>query len=202
MAAQLNFNIGQQNFELVRDRVAIIVKEELDNQATRQTNTELTGNVFIERFDLPNEDEGTVITVNVDQCQYDNQTAISQSNETRLNIDVYCDSYQTESAPGYERSGKKAGRLAGLIRAILQNPVYDRLKFANGIVERRSVSSIRFARVSDEQDARFTRMARIELVVRVNETVTGISPIVADGYDTQIRIAETSKGYKLTYNNE
>lgn len=202
MAALLNFNIAQQNFELVRDRVAIVLKEELDNQATRQSNTDLTGNVFIERFNLPSEDEGTVITVNVDACQYDNQTAVSQSNEIRLNIDVYCDSYQNASTEGYERSGKKAGRLAGLIRAILQNPVYDRLRFANGIVERRSVSSIRFARVSDEQDARFTRMARIDLMVRVNETVTGISPIDAGGYDTQIKIALTEKGYKLTYNNE
>jgi hypothetical protein len=202
MAAKLNFNIGPKNFEAVRDRVAIILKEECDNQNIRQTNPELTGTFFIERYNPPSEDEGTIITVNVDQCTPDNQTAVSQSNETRLNIDIYGDSYQTASMDGYEKSGKKVTRLAGLIWSILQNPIYDRFSLANGIVERRSVSSIRFARVSDEQDARFTRMARIELMVRVNETVTGISPIEADGYDTQIRIAETNKGYKLTYNNE
>lgn len=201
MAAILNFNIGQQNFELVRDRVAIILKEEMDNQATRQTNTELTGSFFVERFNPPNEDEGTVICINLDQCQFDCQTPVSQSNEIRINIDVFCDSVQS-TVEGYERSGKKSARLAGLIRAILQNPQYDRLKFTNGIVERRSVPSIRFARVSDEQDARYTRMSRVELMVRVNEPVTGISPIEADGYDTQIKIELTEKGYKLTYNNE
>jgi len=74
------------------------------------------------------------------------------------------------------------------------------LLFTNGIVERRSVKSIRFARVSDEQDAYYTRMSRIDFVVKVNETVQGISPIIADGYDSQIKIELTNKGYKLTYN--
>jgi hypothetical protein len=200
MAAKLLYSIGQANFELVRDRIATILKEECDAQATRQSNTELTGTFYIERFKAINESEGTVIVVSVDNCNYDDQTAVSQSNEVHYNIDIYNDKIQTSSADGYELSSKENARLAGMIRHILQSPQYDRLLFTNGIVERRSVKTIRFARVSDEQDAYYSRMSRIDFVVKVNETVTGISPIVADGYDTQIKIESTSKGYKLTYN--
>lgn len=202
MAALLLYSIGQQNYELVRDRIASILKTEMDAQATRQTNTDLTGTFFIERYTPPSESEGNVICVNCEQCQYDNQTPVSQSNEVQYAIDIFCDSSQIGAVDGYELSGKKLARLAGLVRAILQSPVYDRLLFANGIVERRSVTNIRFARISDEQDSHFVRMARVVLVVRVNETVPGISGISAEGYDSSMKIELTNKGYKLTYNNE
>jgi hypothetical protein len=45
-------------------------------------------------------------------------------------------------------------------------------------------------------------MSRVDVVVQVNETVQGITPIAAAGYDTQIKIALTNKGYLLTKNNE
>lgn len=202
MAAKLLFNISQQNFELIRDRIALIIKEELDNQASagRQNNSELTGSVFIERYTPANEGEGTVICVNTDSCEYADQTPISQSNETRFFVDITSDKKASPTADGYELSGKKNARIAGLIRAILQNPVYDRLQFSNGIIERRSVKNIRFARVNDEQDAYYTRMSRVEVLVKMNEPVTGITPGIPEGYDTNIKIESTNEGFKLTYN--
>ena len=201
MAAKLAFNIGQQNFELVRDRLAVIIKEELDNQASagRQNNTELTGSVVIERYSPASEGEGTVICINTDSCEYADQTPISQSNEARFFVDISSDHKAESTANGYELSGKKNARIAGLIRAILQNPVYDRLSFANGIIERRSVRNIRFARVNDEQDAYYTRMSRVEVLVKMNEPVQGISVNPQDGYDSNIKIESTTKGFKLTY---
>jgi hypothetical protein len=200
MAAKLLYSIGQSNFELVRDRIALILKEECDAQAARQSNTELTGTFYIERYTPVNEGEGSVITVNLDSCNYDDQTPVSQSNEVTINIDIYNDKNQTSSIDGYEAASKENARLAGLIRYILQAPIYDRLSFTNGIVERRSVKNIRFARVSDEQDSYYTRMSRVQIVVKVNETITGLTGIAADGYDTQIKIELTDKGFLLTYN--
>jgi hypothetical protein len=207
MAALLDYAIGQSNFELVRDRIATIVKEELDNQAILNgsiavPDPDLVADVYIERFSTPSEGEGTVIAVNLDNNRFDNQTAVSQLCEAHYNIDIFCNAVEDENTEGYEKSGKKAARIAGVIRAILQSPVYDRLRFANGIVERRSVQSMRFARINDEQDAQYTRMTRIDVIVQVNETVTGIVPVTAAGYDTQIKIELTNKGYLLTYNNE
>ncbi len=199
---KINIDIPQSNFELVRDKVAEIIKLELDNQAMRQNNSDFTCEVFIERFSNVNEDEGNVIIVSVDTCELDNQTPVSQSNEQKINIDVFCAAASSQTSPGYEKSGKLITRLCGMITYILQSTVYDRLGFANGIVERRSVKNMRFARISDEQDAFYSRMGRVELMVKTNQTYTGIEPITAAGYDTIMKIALTEKGYKLTYNND
>lgn len=214
MAAKLDFIIPKSNFELVRDRIALILKEELDNQALLQgtisteippdptiPNPDLVTNIFIERFTPPDKSEGNVLIVKIADGRFDNQAPISQVGSMNYFIDIYTNGEESQSEDGYFDSSSRLQRLAGLVRSIIQNPVYDRLSFANGIIQKRSVSNIQFADVSDEKDAVFTRMARVTLSIDVYESQTGISAIDAEGYDTQIKIALTNKGYKLTYNN-
>lgn len=212
MAVKLNYTIPASNFESVRDRIATILKEEMDNQAllrgTPQTpplpnipNTDYTANFYTERFTPIGKEEGNVITVDLDGGSLDNQTPITQSFECRFNIDIFTGAKHTLTGEGYYNSAVKLHRLAGLVRHILQSPYYDRLLFSDGIIERRSVSQIQFAKVNDEQDATHTRMARIILTVRMIESSNQITPITAAGYDTIINIAETELGYLLTYNN-
>jgi hypothetical protein len=213
MAVKLNYTIQASNFEAVRDRIASILKEEMDNQAllrgTPQVsplpnipNPDYTANFFTERFTPVGKEEGNVITVDLDGGSLDNQTPITQSFECRFNIDIFTGAKHTTTGEGYYNSAIKLHRLAGLVRHILQSPYYDRLSFADGIIERRSVSQIQFAKVNDEQDSTHTRMARITFTVRMNESSNQITPTTAGGYDTIIKIAETELGYLLTYNNE
>lgn len=213
MAVKLNYTIPASNFESVRDRIATILKEEMDNQAllrgTPQApplpnipNADYTANFYTERFTPIGKEENNVITVDLDGGSLDNQTAITQSFECKFNIDIWTGAKATTTGEGYYNSAVKLHRLAGLVRHILQSPYYDRLSFADGIIERRSVSQIQFAKVNDEQDATHTRMARITLTVRMIESSNQITPVTAAGYDTIINIAETELGYLLTYNNE
>jgi hypothetical protein len=212
MAVKLNYIIPASNFESIRDRIALILKTEMDNQSILRgtvqvpplpiiPNLDYTANFYTERFTPVDKTEGNVITVDIQDGTTDNQTPVSQSLECNYNIDIYTGAKEN-SNPGYYNSAVKLHRLAGLVRHILQSPYNDRLQFANGIIERRSVSRLQFARVNDEQDATFQRMARVTLTVKMNENQNGITPITAGGYDTEIKISETELGYYLTYNNE
>jgi hypothetical protein len=201
MAAKLTYQVPPANFETIRDQIGSLLKLELDNQAALGVNPNLTAEVYVERFSPVDKSEGNVIVVNVQGCKFNNQTPVSQSNETVYNVDIFTNAHETASVEGHKGSSVKLERLAGLIRHILQSPHYDRLGLANGIIEHREVSQIRFGPVNDEQDSVFTRMARVDVMVRMNENQNGIDPVVAAGYDTIIKIELTEKGYKLTYNN-
>ncbi len=208
MEIKLTYLIQSANFETVRNQIASILKLELDNQALlRGTGTpvvpnhDYTAEIYIERFTPVDKSEGNVIVVTVENCRFSQQTPVSQSNEVIYNIDVYCNGLETSDIEGYNDSSVRLQRLCGLIDHILMSPHYDRLGLANGIIEHREVSQIRFARVNDEQDSVYSRMARVDTLVKMNENQSGIEPVIASGYDTIIKIELTELGYKLTYNN-
>jgi hypothetical protein len=202
MAVKLDYIISQSNFEAVRDRIASILKEEMDNQSLLHSNDlDYTADFYTERYVPVDKSEGNVIVVDIAGGTLSNQTPVTQSFECTYNIDIYTEGKETSSNTGYYNSSVKLHRLAGLVRHILQSPYYDRLNFSNGVIERRSVSKIDFANVNNEQDGSFSRMGRVTLTVNINEESNGITPIDAGGYDTVIKIEETEKGFKLTYNN-
>ncbi len=208
MAVKLNYIIPSSNFELIRDRIAVILKEEMDNQSILRgtgnpvvQNLDYTADFYTERFTPVDKSEPNVVIVSLESSSLSNRTPISQSNECVFSIDIYTHANQTADHIGYYNSGVKLHRLIGLIRHILMSPNYDRLGFINGIIERRDVSQVQFASVNDEQDALFSRMARITFNVRMIETSNEIDPVEASGYDTVIKIEETEKGFLLTYNN-
>lgn len=209
MAAKLNYTISQSNFESIRDVIAAILKVEMDNQAVRRgsgnpvvPNANYTANFYTERYTPPGISEGNVISVNVEGGPFSGQTPKSQVYECVFNIDIFTSASETSTGEGYYNSSVKLHRLAGLVRHILQSPYYDRLGLSNGIVQKRSVGSIRFGNVNDEQDGAFVRMSRVQLTVDIYEESSEISPFIMAGYDTIIKIAQTEKGYLLTYNNE
>lgn len=201
MAAKLTYQIPASNYETVRDQIGSVLKLELDNQAVLWDNTDLTAEVYINRFSPVDKSEGNVVIIKPEACKFDNQTPVSQSNEVVYNVDIFTNARESATEEGHKRSSVKLERLAGLIRHIIQSPHYDRLGLANGIIEHREVSQIRFAQVNDEQDSTFSRMARVDVTVRMNENQNGIDPIVAAGYDTVMKIELTEKGHKLIYNN-
>lgn len=215
MSVKLDYIIPASNFESVRDLIASILKLELDNQSVLRgtggtgvppspvvPNLDYTASIYTERFVPVADEEGNVIVVGIEGGNLDNQTPISQSFDCSYYIDIYTNAKETSTNTGYYNSGVKLHRLVGLVRHILQSPYYDRLTCTNGIVERRSVSRIQFARVSDEQDASSVRMGRITLNVRTNENQNEITPTIAAGYNTVIKISTTNKGFLITYNNE
>jgi hypothetical protein len=214
MAAKLDYIITASNFETIRDSIASILVTEIANQSLLQgtistaipplatiPNPDLIVSIYAERFSDVGIGEGNVIVVKVASIPLGDQTPISQVAKAVFNIDVYCNSTETVSVEGYYRSAVKLQKLCGVIRHIIQSPYYDRLGLANGIIQRRSVSSIDFNQPSDNNDGAYARMARITLEVDIVESQNGISVTTAEGYDTFVTLEETDLGYKYTKNN-
>lgn len=202
MAAILEYDIGVSNQELIRDRIAMILKEELTNQATRQANEELDAEVYTEYYSTPDEVEERVIVVGIDRGSFDNHTQIHQTADFMYYIDIYTFGKAKGDNDGYLVSSLVLQRLAGLVRSILQAPQYVRLAFdTEQIIHRRSVSNIVYDLTGEEEDASSSRMCRVSLKVEFSENQPGQEPIVAVGYDTQVKIEETDKGFKYTIEN-
>jgi len=210
--SKIDVVIVPSNFEFVRDQIGAILKIELDNQAnlwgipaTQTTplipDLDLTAGVWIERFTPIDRVEENTIEVGILKMDLDNQTPISQRNSVNYAIDVWVNALEKGDDDGCYLSGAKLHRLIGLIRAILQNPVYDKLGFAPGFIERRSIKSIMFAQKDDQHDTINSRMARIILQVDMHEESSGINPIQAGSYSTVVKLEATDKGYKFIYTN-
>lgn len=208
MAVKLAYMISQSNFETIRDVIAVILKEEIDNQALLHgtgdpvvPHADYLANFYTERFTPIDKSEGNVITVDVAGGNLNDQTALSQVFECNYNIDIFTSGIEIASQDGYLNSSVKVHRFAGMVRHILQSPYYVKLGLDTNIIGSRSVNQIQFARVDKEQDASYMRMARVTLNVKMNESSNEVLSVAAAGYDTRIKIEETEKGYYLTYNN-
>ena len=199
--AQIDIAIIPANFEFVRDQIGSLLKVELDNQAAFWGDEDLTSQVFIERFTPIDRAEGNCIEVGIMKMGFDNQTPISQRNGVDYAIDVFVNALEKGDDDGCYLSGAKLHRLAGLIRSIIQNPIYDKLGFAPGLIERRSIQNIQFAQKEDNHDTLNSRMARITLHVDMHEESSGIVPKQLISYLTVVKLAMTEKGYEFIYSN-
>ena len=199
--AILDYDIAETNFELIRDRIGAILKDELDNQATRQADTDLTAAVFTERYVPVDPSEGNVLVVYVDRGNYTQQTEITQRGKFNYFVDIFTMGKQSDTETGYYNASKKCHRLAGLILNIIQAPDYKTLGFANGIVYHRAVQDIQFDHPQDNQDTKYARMGRVIIMVEHHNEVPATDPITASGYDTQVKLEETDKGFQYVSNN-
>lgn len=213
MAAKITYIIPTSNFESIRDRIGTILVAEFAAQSLLQgtishaipplptiPNPNYVVSVYTERFTPVDKSEGNVIIINLERIPFDNQTYRTQVGKAIYNIDVFCNGHETSTVEGYYGTSVQLQRLCSTIRHILQSPYYDKLDFASGIIQRRSVSSIDMAHPG-EHDGSFSRMGRVVFEVDMLESQNEISVVDAEGYDTSVTIEETSLGYKFTKNN-
>jgi hypothetical protein len=198
MSVLINTTIGQQNFELVLDRIGEILTDELAYQETY--NTDLQVKVFKER-DIPfNNGEEPMVNVMMERVDYEMQTVIQHDGLHRYVIEATRQGKGDATRGGDTVAMTKVQRLAGVIRAILMNPKYKTLGFTPGFIKNRHIQSIEFGKPI-RQDSAHTVMARIVLAVSFVELTELSIPTVMVGYWTGVTIEETDKGYLfIAYN--
>ena len=198
MSQLINSQIGQQNFELVLDRIGSILRDELGYQETYNEDCECE--VYKER-DIPfNHGEPTMVNVMMERVDYTMQTQIQHDGDHRYIIEVTRGGKGDGQSKGDTLAMTKCQRLAGVIRAILMNPSYTRLGYEAGFIKNRHIASMEFGKPI-RQDSGHIVMARIILSVSFIETTALQTPVTAVGYWTGVRIEETEKGYLyISYN--
>jgi hypothetical protein len=193
--AKINKVISAQNFELVRDRIATILYDEIDNQF------QLSYDAFLDRVEVLVEtktpiDKVAIPTVNVSVLKgdYDNKNQGSVDGSYQYAIDVYTNAKKTAQQPGDFIANMRLQKLLGLCRYILEDPFYNRLGYQPGFVMRTMVSDFNIA-AGGGDDTNNTAMGRIIFSVMLNENNSLKTPELIDSYQTQVKIENTNKGY-------
>jgi len=197
MAAKINTIIPAQSFEIIRDKIALILKEELLNQATLAANPKLNAIVYVERYSPPNSSEVTdvpIVNVLLGQGDYSNQD-VTQSTGTYLYfIDVYTKAKANDDKGGDERAIISLQKILGICRGILEATQYLTLGFTAPFVMGRKINSIQIAGPSDPGADSLVR-GRLILQVMAPEYQELSTANILDGTDTTVRIEESPQGY-------
>lgn len=194
-----DFDIGAQNFELIRDQIAVIILDELQNQYTRRpTETEFNAGVWLERGIPFDRKELPAVKVYFAASSYDQDGRVSSQGECRIHVEVTAGAKSTIDDNGDKLAALRVQKLIGAIRFILKHPTYNRLGFAGRpYIKGITVTDIRMSEPTEQQDGLHTIAGQLVLQVRYEEnngdlTTDSLTPI-----STAVKIDDTDKGYKL-----
>lgn len=123
--------IAPQNFELIRDRIGEILMVEFANQKTYSNNADITPTrVEIEGFVDIDEDNFPLISIHLYDGKYEKKDYGGDvPGEYCFYIDIYTGAPSTSDTAGDQVATVNLVKMVGMVRAILDNPVYGTLAF-------------------------------------------------------------------------
>lgn len=195
MAAIINTIIPDDNFEIIRDKIAVILLEELQNQSLLQSNPLLDiSKVWIERRTPFNMSELPAINVSIGEYDNTNKTLRQREKSVKYYIDSYVSQKHYESNDADELSGKGAWKVVRNCEYILQHPVYKTLGLQPGPIKHTEVQRVQ-AGEADTGDSAKCMVLRLEFVVEQFSTETPLTIEEVTGLDTTVKLYETEKGF-------
>lgn len=200
MSVLINEIIPIQNFELVKNSVEVILFNELNNQIKLQCK-QLCIDVYTERQEPYDNAEDVVVNISLNNIPYSTIDEKTTNGNLSFKIDVYTRGYTDLEYQGNKISRSKLELVVGWIRYILSSTKYKTLGFERGFIGGTNIESIQFDDNYGNQDSSYVRMATLNFTVRVIENQEMWNGIELLGNDTIVKLDNSSKGYKLTFNN-
>ena len=197
---QIKKIIPPQFFEVIRNRIAEILVDELDQQVLLTYDTDLDATVYVERFVPFDNTEMNAINVSFSGGPYDNQTVRDVDGSYSYFIDVFTKANTTDADRGDTLAMFKLQKLLGVCRAIIQNPIYKTLGFQPPFIMSRQISSIAIAQPREGETLSVV-MGRLILTIVAPEDIQLLTAKLIKGFDTQVKLALTDKGYIYSGDN-
>ena len=199
MSAIITEEIPRQAFEHITERIGAILLLEITNQFfIKEIDTPFE--VYVDRIEPIDKSEDIVINVSLGSVTYDNQNEFSSAGSNNFYIDVYCNAQETSTKTASTDARLKLHQVCGIVRYILSSPKYKFLNYDVGVVSGTYVQSINFDDNFPKEDGSMFRMARLNFLVRADEFTNPDDYVDFFGNDTTIKLSDTNKGFKLTFN--
>lgn len=189
--------ISSRAFELIRDRIANILIDELGNQFTLTSDENINASVALESWVANDKTEFPLVVVLVAKGDYGNKFQGNTHVAYSFNIDVYTSAKTTSVVRGDLAAAKNCHKLLGICSYILESQFYKTLGFTPPFISRTYFQEMNIAEPG-KQDADSTMMGRLVFVVEVPETTQLATPTIMTGYETTIKIEDTDLGYFST----
>lgn len=197
-----DFEIPEQNFELIRNSVASILLVEFAAQLGITSNALFNAGIWLERFIPFDKQELPAVKVFFVSSSYKNNTFGSSKGECKIHIEVTVNAKDSASEGGDKKASVDCQFLMGKIRYILSNPVYKTLGFSvPGFIAGREITDMNVAEPNKNQDGLHTIVGNLMLNVRYEENNGDLTSTPGFIYSSVIKIDETEKGYKLEIDN-
>lgn len=204
--------IPQQNFERIRDRIGLIIFQELESQWARTGDSDLQKPldqgetqddadsllVYVERIMPFDHAEMPVVNVGYNGAPFDDNNPLRSEGVNTFFIDVYCSALVNEGGEQEDADALaaiKLQKIIGKIRFILRHSYYRTLGFAPGFIGGTKIASIQIGDPKTTMDANSCVMGRLIFEVRATEEVTPLEPRDASNFQTTVTLFESDKGY-------
>lgn len=198
--ANLTQIIPQQNFELIRDRIGVILKDEITEQVNLSGNQDINAAVFSEKFTPFDKTDFPCINVLLSRGSYDPITPQSDTGDYTFFIDAYTSAKSTNLVGGDAEASFRLQRILGVCRSILRSPFYGTLLFPTPLIGHTSVSDIQIMEPNNNQDATSAIWGRLVFRVKCTETTELQTALELDSFKTQVKLNLTDKGYLYEIN--
>jgi hypothetical protein len=197
--AKINYPIPKQAFEVVRDQIATILKNELANQATLDANFS-EPEVYINRFVDLNHVRLPAVNVTTDRGNYQNQSVKHQYGLYTFQIEAYHKGAANSQNDASEISEAALEELMGRVRAILASHQYYSLDIATPKTGRTYFQQFTKAQ-PQTSDTMAVSIGVLEFVVEVSEIEGLQTPQVITSNYTTVLIKDAFYGYLWVANS-
>ena len=200
--------IPVQYFELIRDRLGLIIYQELENQWTQFGDEDLEAplpnpqisttpeslKVYIDRIVPIDESECPVVNISYNGATYEKNPLRAEGSNTFF-IDVYTKASGDEGSDADTVAAVKLQKILGKIAFILRHSYYKTLGFAPGFIGGLKISSIQIGSAKDLNDLNGCIMGRITFDVIASENVTPVATSDLQGFYTTAKMYLSNRGF-------
>lgn len=191
--ALINTQIQPSKFEAIRDRIALILAMELENQFVTFGDYELDLDVWTERGEKIDNSECPAIIVSLASGDFSSQHQGSYLGEYTYNVDIYSSKMSEDEEYGSTLSTIALHKIAGVCTKIIEDPQYKTLGFQAPSISHREVSNMIIA-PPDPNDAAYVAVGRLVVKVNVVEGTELLNALNFEGADTSVKLYNTNKG--------
>jgi hypothetical protein len=192
--------ISNRNFELIRDAIGRVLTAEFANQVS--LGLDFNVSIFSERYEPIDANEGNVINVffSGNQIQEKQSYGVDLF-DNKFIIEIYTNDSTDENDLGSKKAAERLSRIFGIIWAILRDPQYNYLDFTDKtFIQHRYIQSMdrTMPKIANEACNVITGIIEVHYLAGefTQETEGNLETYLL----TQVKIAETEKGYQYVIN--